>query len=160
MRVQTPSKRKAVSPVIATVILVAVAITIAVAVANWMGGISGQYTQFEKCEIQSAVCTLDSVNNWNITVKIKNSGTKTATLTNIFVNEFEVSTYGASAPTAAVSTITTDLPTAGLSIESGAIGTIKVWVGVNYGSLSSGTTVNVKLHSAGGMDYIKLVSLP
>jgi hypothetical protein len=29
----------------------------------------------------------------------------------------------------------------------------------NYGFLSSGTTVNVKLHSAGGMDYIKLVEL-
>jgi hypothetical protein len=27
-------------------------------------------------------------------------------------------------------------------------------------SLSSGTTVNIKLHSAGGMDYIKLIKLP
>jgi hypothetical protein len=28
------------------------------------------------------------------------------------------------------------------------------------GSLSPGTTINVKLHSAGGMDYIKLIRLP
>jgi flagellin-like protein len=34
-----PQKRKAVSPVIATVILVAVAITVAVGVSYWMGGI-------------------------------------------------------------------------------------------------------------------------
>jgi hypothetical protein len=27
-------------------------------------------------------------------------------------------------------------------------------------TLSSGTTVNIKLHSAGGMDYIKLIRLP
>ncbi len=45
------------SPVIATVILVAVAITVAVAVAYWMGGIASQYTKFEKVEIQTGVCT-------------------------------------------------------------------------------------------------------
>lgn len=37
-------KRRAISPVIATVILVAVAIT--VAVSYWMGSIAGQYTSF------------------------------------------------------------------------------------------------------------------
>jgi flagellin-like protein len=47
--------RRAVSPVIATVILVAIAITVAVAVAYWMGGIAGQYTRFEQIEIQSAL---------------------------------------------------------------------------------------------------------
>ena len=49
-------KRKAVSPVIATVVLVAVAITIAVAVSYWMSGISSQYTQFEKVEVTGAYC--------------------------------------------------------------------------------------------------------
>lgn len=34
-------KRRAVSPVIATVILVAVAITVAVGVSYWMSGIAG-----------------------------------------------------------------------------------------------------------------------
>lgn len=45
--------RRAVSPVIATVILVAVAITVSVAVAYWMGGIAGQYTSFEKIEVRA-----------------------------------------------------------------------------------------------------------
>lgn len=39
-------KKKGLSPVISTVILVAIAITVAVAVAYWMGGIAGQYTVF------------------------------------------------------------------------------------------------------------------
>ncbi|RLG80884.1 MAG: DUF4352 domain-containing protein, partial [Thermoprotei archaeon] len=39
---------KAISPVIATVIIVAVAITIAIAVAFWMTGIVGAMTRFEK----------------------------------------------------------------------------------------------------------------
>ena len=43
--------RRGLSPVIATVILVAVAITVAVSVAYWMSGIAGQYTSFEKIEL-------------------------------------------------------------------------------------------------------------
>jgi len=43
--------RKGLSPVIATVILVAVTITVAVAVSYWMSSIAGQYTTFEKVEI-------------------------------------------------------------------------------------------------------------
>ena len=100
--------RKAVSPVIATVILVAVAITVSVAVAYWMGGISSQYTQFEKCEIQTAIVTIDSYGNWITTIKIKNSGSKTSTLTNVFINDVEVTTYGVvGAPSAALNSTTT-----------------------------------------------------
>ena len=153
-------KNRAVSPVIATVILVAVAITVAVAVSYWMSGISSQYTQFEKVEVQTAICTLDSYGNWVVSVKLKNTGSKSATLTNIFINDAEVSSYGAGAPAAAVNTTTTDLTTASpFSIGSGDIGTITIWIGTNYETLSSGTTVNIKIHSAGGMDYIKLVQL-
>ncbi len=64
MRMNPQKTRKAVSPVIATVILVAVAITVAVGVSYWMSGISSQYTQFEKVEIQtgyaSSMTRLDS----------------------------------------------------------------------------------------------------
>jgi hypothetical protein len=45
------------------------------------------------------------------------------------------------------------------SLESGETGAVIVWVGDTYATLSSGTTVNVKIHSAGGMDYIKLIEL-
>ena len=154
-------KRRAVSPVIATVILVAITITVAVAVAYWMSGIASQYTQFEKVEIQTAICTLDTTNgNWQVEIKLKNSGSKSSTLTNVFINDVEVSLYGQTVPGAAVGTITTDLTIATpFSIESGDSKTIIVWIGATYGFLSSGTTVNIKIHSSGGMDYIKLVQL-
>jgi HEPN domain-containing protein len=117
-----------------------------------------QYTQFEKVEIQTAICTLDASGNWQIELKLKNSGSRASTLTNVFINDAEVSEYGANAPTG--SAITTNLKDDPPSpIESGDIGTVKVWIGANYGKLSSGTTVNIKIHSAGGMDYIKLVQL-
>jgi len=146
-----------VSPVIATVILVAVAITVAVAVAYWMGGIAGQYTKFEKVEIQSGVCTFDQTNgNWTITMKMKNTGTAAATLISCFINNVEVNYYDvtSTADTEAATNMTTTS-----SITSGDSLMIKIYIGKDYGTLSSGTAVNIKIHSAGGMDYITLVEL-
>ncbi len=152
------SKRKGVSPVIATVILVAVTITVAVAVAYWMSGIAGQYTSFEKIEIQSATIT-PLTNSWEVLVKLKNTGTKTSTLISVFVNE-EEAFWDTAAPGATTATITSSInATTPEQILSGATGTVNVWIGTN-GTLSSGTTVNIKIHSAGGMDYPKLVQLP
>jgi len=150
--------QRAVSPVIATVILVAIAITISVAVAYWMGGISGTFTKFEQIEIQNGVCTIDGSSNWAIAITLKNTGTASATLTNVFVNDVEVSVYGAAVPTAGA--ITTSLVTATpVSMSSGETITITVWIGVGYETLSSGTMVNVKIHSSGGMDFFKLIEL-
>ena len=91
--------RKAVSPVIATVILVAVAITVAVAVAYWMGGIAGQYTKFEKVEVQSGWSVKNGTQGWVITMELKNTGSASATLIRIFVNDVPLNStgYGATA---------------------------------------------------------------
>jgi hypothetical protein len=148
-----------VSPVIATVILVAVAITVAVAVAYWMGGIAGQYTKFEKVEIQSAVCTNNGT-FWTIEMKLKNTGTATSTLLSCFINEVEIDNYDETGPVAGAwatninQTVTT-------VITSGQTVTLYFWMdSAKAGTtLTSGTTVNFKIHSSGGMDYIKLVEL-
>ena len=149
------------SPVIATVILVAVAITVAVAVAYWMGGIASQYTKFEKVEIQNAKCMIDNYGNWNITLTLKNSGTSTATLISAYINEQEVTVYDVTSdPTENMTICQTNMnKTTSFTIESGESKDVNIWVGADYAKLSSGTTVNVKLHSAGGMDYVKLVEL-
>ena len=78
--------------------------------------------------------------------------------TNVFVNDAEVSAYGATVPTA--DEITTSLVTATpTSMSSGEAITITVWIGVGYESLSSGTMVNVMIHSSSGMDFFKLIEL-
>ena len=84
--------RKGISPVIATVILVAVAITVAVLVAFWMGGITGQYTRFEKLQVQDPVIEkipTDSPTDWNLTFTIKNTGASEATIDDVFINQLE-----------------------------------------------------------------------
>jgi len=151
-------KRKAVSPVIATVILVAVAITISVAVAYWMGGIATQYTKFEKVEVSSAVCTLDAVTNkWTIDLSLKNTGTAQATISDVFINDRKIDPV--TTPEAAYT-----FTTGGASIASGGSSTVAITIergvaGSVFGQLTSGTTVNIKFHSAGGMDYLKLIEL-
>ena len=146
------------SPVIATVILVAVAITVSVAVAYWMGGIAGQYTKFEKVEIQSTLATITAPGgNWTIVMKLKNTGTATANLIGVFINDIEVDQYDTGWVDAEWNT---NMSTT-FAITSGATAAIEIYIDADkpFTTLSSGTTVNIKVHSAGGMDYIKLVEL-
>jgi flagellin-like protein len=163
-------ERKAISPVIATVILVAVAITVAVGVSYWMSGISSQYTQFEKVEIQTGYATFTAAVPttsdafWNVSLSIKNSGSGAATLTHVFVNDIPVSfgdvtaVPGATGVGSIIASVDTDNT---LTLDSGVAGEVAVLITQGTGiTLTSGTTVNVKLHSAGGMDYIKLIRLP
>ena len=151
-------RRKAVSPVIATVILVAVAITVSVAVSYWMSGISAQYTKFEKVEVQTGYSTAIA-GGWDVQLELKNTGSATSTLLRAFVNDVLIPEancgYNATIP----GECSTDMVWAGTSITSGNYTTIHVYISNTYGTLSAGTTINIKMHSAGGMDYIKLVEL-
>ena len=160
--------KRAISPVIATVILVAVAISVAVAVAYWMGGIAGMYTKFEKIEIQSAYAPLNTTASpspitgrcWNITMILKNTGSADATLISAYVNNKPLDQF-----TPRVLWYSWDgtgagyqvVPTSGVTIVSGR--QITTYLLVDTDLFTSGTTLNMKLHSAGGMDYIKLVEL-
>ncbi len=75
-------RRKAgISPVVATVILVAVAIVIAIAVAFWASGLVGVFTRFEKIEIQSAYW-----DGTGVVIIAKNSGSSPAVVDMILVN--------------------------------------------------------------------------
>jgi flagellin-like protein len=162
-------ERKAISPVIATVILVAVAITVAVGVSYWMSGISSQYTQFEKVEIQTGYATYDTTNSiWTVTMAIKNSGSAQATINMVFLNDVPCGTanYHVDATNVTATEWGTSIPVTGTVLKAGEQATVYVYIdnpcsGVTeLASISSGTTINVKLHSAGGMDYIKLIRLP
>jgi flagellin-like protein len=167
MKLSKLKDRKAISPVIATVILVAVAITIAVAVAYWMGGISSQYTRFEKVEIQSALCEKDPAATplyWKVTLTLKNSGSATATLNGVYVNDKLAEYLLATSPPDVNTDLNADVDstTHQMTIPSGQPAIVTIYIGTGWpegAALTSGTTIDVKIHSAGGMDYIKLVQL-
>ena len=74
--------KSGISPVMATVILVAIAIVIAIAVAFWASGLVGVFTRFEKLEITSAYYVKDE----GVKLTVKNTGSADASIDNIFVN--------------------------------------------------------------------------
>ncbi|MEM2996984.1 MAG: archaellin/type IV pilin N-terminal domain-containing protein, partial [Candidatus Bathyarchaeia archaeon] len=82
--------RRGVSPVIATIIIVAVAIVMSLAVAYWMLGLGGAFTRYEKLEFQSAYVDIGTNNTdtavFNVTIRLKNTGSADATLDMILLN--------------------------------------------------------------------------
>ncbi len=164
--------RKGISPVISTVIIVAVAIAVAMAVAFWMTGVVGIFTgQVEQVQIVAAIpvaeedtLTFDD-NQFDyvhkVEVTIKNSGTTTVTIDGIFISptsingywEFEVSNQ-----TTKVNPINSLVPDASsqLKIDPGSSVTITVYLS----GTMAGQSIEIKLHSASGKEYPKLVTLP
>jgi len=80
--------RSGISPVVATVILVAIAIVIAIAVAFWATGLVGIFTRFEKLEITSAY--QDPNNPQNIIVRVRNTGSSPTAIAEVIINGVSV----------------------------------------------------------------------
>jgi flagellin-like protein len=129
-------KKSGISPVVATVILVAVAIVIAIAVAFWASGLVGVFTRFEKIEIVSAY--------WNVSqvvVIAKNSGSSDAVVDAIFVNGRPCST-GLNSPISIGGQITFNVGTGGNCVVPG------------------GVTNEIALHTTSGKTYPVAVLVP
>jgi len=78
---------KALSPVVASIILIAVTVAVSIAVAAWMGALTiGFMGGSEQVEIRNiAFSAVSSVNN-NVTVAVKNTGTSAVTIQEVWVN--------------------------------------------------------------------------
>jgi len=121
--------KSGISPVVATVILVAIAIVIAIAVAFWATGLVGIFTRFEKLEIVSAY--QDSSNLENIIVRVRNTGSSPTSITEVVINGVEVS---------------------GVTDCKLDVGETKV-VTIETDGLQGGVTYEVMLKSSGGKQY-------
>jgi FlaG/FlaF family flagellin (archaellin) len=157
LKIRKNRGRKADSTVIATVILVSVTIVLAFVAAFWISGITEQNMKFRNVGVVSAVCTWEPNDTyWKITMKLKNAGTATATLTCGFINDVEIDKY--TMDSVAAGSTSTNMTTS-TSLGSGARVTINIYIDEGYASLSSRTTVNIKIHCAGGMEIIKPIEL-
>jgi len=128
--------RSGISPVVATVILVAVAIVIAIAVAFWASGLVGVFTRFEKIEIVSAYW-----DGTQVVVIAKNSGSSPTVVDMIMVNGLPCST--------GIST----------AMSIGATETFNVGAGANC-ITTGGITNEVALHTTSGKTYPVAVLVP
>ena len=146
--------KKALSPVIATVILVAVTITVAIAVAYWMGGIAGLYTRLEKVEISAVQTTINAtITGWTVEMHLKNTGSADANIDNVLINGHLISSLGT------VTTTPPDIDVNGLPVLAGRPATLKIFIEVGTTGCSSGSTIDLKLHTAAGKEYPQMVTL-
>jgi len=147
--------RKGVSPVIATIIIVAIAIVMSIAVAYWMLGLGASFTKYEKLEFTSAYATTDGT-DFTIHMNVKNTGSATATIdvASILYNGKPDTGYGPDAPVAAFGVLTLDpgkATTGNITMPDGTL---------TSGSWVSGMTVEIMVHTTAGKDYPKVVTLP
>ncbi|MEM4655033.1 MAG: DUF4352 domain-containing protein [Thermosphaera sp.] len=138
---------KSISPVIATVIIVAVAIAISIAVALWLTGIVGGFTTVENLQITYAYASTQE-NGWKIELKVENKGTADATIDEIFINGVPIGSMEAEMDVV--------LPH---PIKTGESKTIIITLTSDSG-FRAGQQVEIKLHTASGKEYPKMVTLP
>jgi len=148
-------KRRGISPVIATVIIVAVTIAVAIAVAFWMTGIVGLFTSAEKLEIVALYAVPQTGGGWQINMTVKNTGTTTTSIDEIFLN---------GVPHSGCSNVNNSVWNLPIPLNPGDTKTIKLTISssASCGStkFTAGGSVEVKLHTTGGKEYPKLTVLP
>ena len=127
---------KALSPVVASIILIAVTVAVSIAVAAWMGALTiGFMGGSEQVEIRS----ISFATAGQVALTVKNTGTSAVTIQEMWVNNVDVS---------ANTTSTTALP---VSIAANALKTFTItsynWV--------AGDNYQFKLVTAKGNPFMK-----
>lgn len=165
--------KRALSPVIATVILISVTIVVAVSVAYWMGSIASGYTSFEQIELPTVYAKYesdvdpgtDTAAGWLIYINLKNTGSADATIDSIFINDVPITDYTSGVWLSTDGGTTFSTPTSiDVKVTKGGSASIVIAIeddgGVTVEGATSGTRMDFKLHSAAGRDYPAQVKLP
>ena len=136
--------RKALSPVIATIILIAVTVAVSIAVAAWMGALTFSFTATEQGQITFLQFQTGASPN-DILVTFNNTGTSAITITQVWVNSVQI-------PTGNVAVTTGTTPATALG-QSCAANT-----GFEWTVVLTGTTVTGGVVVSGGNYQVELVS--
>ena len=78
--------KKALSPVVASIILIAVTVAVSIAVAAWMGALTFTFTKTEELKITSVAW---DISRNNFTVTVRNTGPATLTVTKFYVDDVD-----------------------------------------------------------------------
>jgi flagellin-like protein len=139
MNISTSKRRKAISPVLATVILIAITLIAAIAVAGFVFGLFGTFTSSAHIQAQVTSCTRAAPAV--CTVNLMNTGTSNATPNSCTIQINGVATAGAVLPAAtpvvAGAAATAYTCTMGAGVTGGQAGA----QAVGSFSLSNGATV-------------------
>ena len=152
---------KAVSPVIATIIIVAIAITMSIAVAYWLLGLGSSFTKFEKVEFTTAYVTGTgaAADPYVIHMNLKNTGSATATIdyAATLYNGKPDTYYTVGATAFAWTPVTATAMQPGASLT--ATITLPTAAPTGVQGFTSGMTLEIMMHTTGGKDYPKVITL-
>lgn len=115
---------------------------------GWLGGSSNDDEFLGRIYVQVLDCTYDADKNWVLLIAYGNVDHVSAKIAHVHINSNEVMYYGIGAPESASKFITTDLKK-GTSVSGGKSGVFTVWIGRDYGFLSAGNFVYVKVECLG-----------
>jgi flagellin-like protein len=167
-------KRRAVSPVIATVILIAVAVALGIAVAFWASGLTSSFSKYEKLGVstQYAVSTSCPTNSptgdvcWVVNLGGQNTGSSDAAITQIQVNGVPYSDV-ANPSFSIYNNMTSSALSTPLSlpVKSGASFAISfnldsAGTPVSGKTFAHGQTIQVTIITAAGNNYPASIVLP
>jgi len=149
-------KSKGISPVIATVILVAIAIVISIAAAFWMTGLLTSFTTYERVQIISSYA-IKSAGTYSVCVNMTNTGAVNITVTAILINDKPFDTYGTNVKIYnGTSEITNLLP---FSFGPGHKFNLAI-TNLSTSALRPGTVIKVSILTASGATYERTITLP
>ncbi|MGA2766951.1 MAG: archaellin/type IV pilin N-terminal domain-containing protein [Candidatus Bathyarchaeia archaeon] len=84
--------RKALSPVVASIILIAVTVAVSIAVAAWMGALTFNFMATEQGQVTNLTFTVGDATSGKIMVTFNNTGTNAITINELWVNNAKVTT--------------------------------------------------------------------
>jgi flagellin-like protein len=126
---------KALSPVVASIILIAVTVAVSVVVAAWMGGMTiGLMGNAEQAQVTNVAFVRDS-GTTTLSATIRNTGDDTITISAAYIDGVQ----------------TTDTYAAGNTIAKGQSGALTI---TNSTALASGAVYEVKMVTAKGTSVI------
>jgi flagellin-like protein len=154
------TKKRGISPVIATVILVAIAIVISIAAAFWMTGLLTSFTSYERVQVVSSYATR-SGDTYTVCVNMTNIGATNVTITNILVNDKPYNTYSGASIKVAVyyDSTSTWYDTLPCSFGPGTRCNIQI-SGFTTSNFKPGSTIKVSILTASGITYDRTITLP
>jgi len=130
---------KALSPVVASIILIAVTVAVSIAVAAWMGALTVGFMATEELKIHSMTF---NVSGGTITVIANNTGTSPVTINEVWVNNVRQSSVAFT-------------PSSGTADANKGLQIV-----VTYAGLTNGSNYQVKLVSAKGNTFMYTAVAP
>ncbi|HKZ94231.1 MAG TPA: archaellin/type IV pilin N-terminal domain-containing protein [Candidatus Bathyarchaeia archaeon] len=139
--------KKALSPVVAAIILIAVTVAVSIAVAAWMGALTFTFMKTEELKVQSHTW---ATNRTSISLTMKNTGTGALTVTEVRVNDVAVSNV----------TIGVTPLGSGYTMDAGALATFTVDAPVGSATFTSGVKYEFAALTATGNKFTYVATAP